>query len=208
MTPVAHVAEPRAAPGCAAPGRIRSCGSSEGTNRSAVNAGGHAVRWFVIGMDFAAPMFYAGVTEIDREKLLNDPEARKTFNDNVVQEFRANGGMVSGPFSAEIVLLTTTGAKSGQPRLSPLAYFTIEGKMLVVGSFGGAPKDPAWVRNLRAKPGAHVEVGTESYDVIARELPRDERDAVFDELVELAPVFADHQAKTSRVIPVFELRKA
>jgi deazaflavin-dependent oxidoreductase (nitroreductase family) len=148
------------------------------------------------------------VTEIDAEKLLNDPEARKTFNDNVVQEFRANGGMVSGPFSGEIVLLTTTGAKSGQPRLSPLAYFTIDGKMLIVGSFGGAPKDPAWVRNLRAKPGAHVEVGTESYDVIARELPRDERDAVFDELAELAPVFGDHQAKTSRIIPVFELQKA
>jgi deazaflavin-dependent oxidoreductase (nitroreductase family) len=148
------------------------------------------------------------VTEIDTEKLLTDPEARKTFNDNVVREFRANGGMVGGSLTGDIVLLTTTGAKSGQPRLSPLAYLTIGGKMLIVGSFGGAPKDPAWVHNLRAKREAHVEVGTESYDVIARELPPDERDVLFDKLVELAPVFGDYQTKTSRVIPLFELKKA
>jgi deazaflavin-dependent oxidoreductase (nitroreductase family) len=146
--------------------------------------------------------------EIDTEKLTNDAEARKTFNDNVVQEFRANGGMVGGPFLGDIVLLTTTGAKSGQPRLSPLAYLTIDGKMLIVGSFGGAPKDPAWVQNLRANPEAHAEVGTAAYDVIARELPRDERDALFDKLVELVPTFGDYQAETSRVIPLFELQKA
>ena len=89
-----------------------------------------------------------------------------------------------------------------------MAYFTIDGKMLLVGSYGGAPKDPVWVQNLRANPAAHVEVGTESYDVIARELPPDERDALFDKLVELAPVFGDYQAKTSRIIPLFELHKA
>ena len=147
--------------------------------------------------------------EIDTEKLQNDAEARKTFNDNVVQEFRASGGRVGGPFAGDIVLLTMTGAKSGRPRLSPLAYFTIDGKMLLVGSFGGAPKDPPWVQNLRANPAAHVEVGTESYDVIARELPPDERDALFDKLVDLeATMFGDYQAKTSRVIPLFELQKA
>ena len=146
--------------------------------------------------------------EIDTEKLQNDAEARKTFNDNVVQEFRASGGMVGGPFAGDIVLLTMTGAKSGRPRLSPLAYFTLDGKMLLVGSFGGAPKDPPWVHNLRANPEAHVEVGTESYDVIARELPPDERDALFDKLVDLAPMSGDYQAKTSRVIPLFELQKA
>jgi hypothetical protein len=98
------------------------------------------------------------VTEIDKEKLLNDADALKTFNDKIVQEFRTNGGVVGGPLPGDIVLLTTTGARSGQPRLSPLSYFTIDGKMLIAGSFGGAPKDPAWVRNLRAKPEAHVEV--------------------------------------------------
>jgi deazaflavin-dependent oxidoreductase (nitroreductase family) len=148
------------------------------------------------------------VREIDTDKLQNDAEAQKTFNDSVVQEFRATGGVVDGPFAGDIVLVTMTGAKSRHPRLAPLAYFTIDGKMLIVGSYGGAPKDPVWVQNLRAQPEAHVEVGTESYDVIARELPRDERDALFDKLVELAPVFGDYQAKTSRVIPLFELQKA
>jgi deazaflavin-dependent oxidoreductase (nitroreductase family) len=161
-----------------------------------------------IGIDCTAPTSYEGVTEIDKEKLIDDADARETFNDKVVQEFRTNGGMVDGPFPSDIVLLTTTGARSGQPRLSPLAYFTIDGKMLIAGSFGGAPKDPAWVRNLRAKPEAHVEVGTESYDVIARELPHDERDALFDELVGQAPVLGASQAKTTRVIPLFELQKA
>jgi deazaflavin-dependent oxidoreductase (nitroreductase family) len=148
------------------------------------------------------------MTEIDTEKLQNDAEALKTFNDNIVHEFRANDGVVGGPVAGDIVLLTTTGAKSGQPRLSPLAYLTVEGKMLIVGSYAGAPKDPAWVHNLRANPAAHVEVGTESYDVIARELPRNERDALFDKLVELTPVFGEYQAKTSRVIPLFELQRA
>jgi deazaflavin-dependent oxidoreductase (nitroreductase family) len=148
------------------------------------------------------------VTEFDKQKLIDDAGALKTFNDKIVQEFRANDGMVDGPFPGDIVLLTTTGAKSGQPRLSPLAYITIEGKMFIAGSFGGAPKDPAWVRNLRAKPEAHVEVGTACYSVIARELPRDERDALFDKLVELEPALGDSQAKTIRVIPLFELQKA
>jgi deazaflavin-dependent oxidoreductase (nitroreductase family) len=139
------------------------------------------------------------MTEIDTEKLQNDAEALKTFNDNIVHEFRANDGVVGGPVA---------GDKSGQPRLSPLAYLTVEGKMLIVGSYAGAPKDPAWVHNLRANPAAHVEVGTESYDVIARELPRNERDALFDKLVELTPVFGEYQAKTSRVIPLFELQRA
>jgi deazaflavin-dependent oxidoreductase (nitroreductase family) len=147
------------------------------------------------------------VTEIDTEKLLNDVEALKTFNDNVVEEFRANDGKVGGPVTNDIVLLTTTGAKSGQPRLSPLAYFTVDDRMLVAGSFGGAPVDPAWVRNLRANPKAHVEVGTEAYDVVARELPSDERDALYGKVVELAPVFGEYQAKTSRVIPLFELQR-
>jgi deazaflavin-dependent oxidoreductase (nitroreductase family) len=148
------------------------------------------------------------VTEIDTEKLMNDAEALKTFNDNVVEEFRANNGEVGGPVTGDVVLLTTTGAKSGQPRLSPLAYFTIDDRMLVAGSFGGAPVDPAWVHNLRANSKAHVEVGTESYDVIAREVPREERDALYDKVVALVPVFGEYQAKTSRVIPLFELQRA
>jgi deazaflavin-dependent oxidoreductase (nitroreductase family) len=147
------------------------------------------------------------MTEIDTEKLLNDADALKTFNDNVVDEFRANDGKVGGPVTGDVVLLTTTGARSGQPRLSPLVYFTIDDRMLVAGSYGGAPVDPAWVHNLRANSKAHVEVGTESYDVTARELPLDERNALYDKVIELMPVFGEYQAKTSRVIPLFELQR-
>lgn len=134
---------------------------------------------------------------------------RQRFNDDIVEEFRANDGKVGGPFEgADIVLLTMTGAKSGQPRLTPLEYLTIDGRIIIGGSYGGAPKDPTWVHNLRANAKAHVEIGAESYDVIARELPRDERDALFAKLVEVAPRFDEYQAKTTRVIPLFELQKA
>jgi deazaflavin-dependent oxidoreductase (nitroreductase family) len=84
----------------------------------------------------------------------------------------------------------------------------IDGKLIVIGSFAGADIDPAWVHNLRAKPQAHVELGTESFDVIARELSPEERDAIFPKVTAAAPGFADYQAQTSRVIPLFELRPA
>ena len=130
----------------------------------------------------------------------------KAFNANIVEEFRANGGKVGGPFEGgDLLLLTTTGAKSGQPRLSPLAYFTVDGRLIIVGSYAGADVDPAWVHNLRKNSRAHVEVGTTDYDVIARELPTAERDELYPRLVEQSPVFGEYQQKTSRVIPLFEL---
>jgi len=133
----------------------------------------------------------------------------KAFNANIVEEFRANGGKVGGPFEGgDLLLLTTTGAKSGQPRLSPLAYFTVDGRLIIVGSYAGADVDPAWVHNLRKNSRAHVEVGTTDYDVIARELPTAERDELYPRLVEQSPVFGEYQQKTSRIIPLFELQKA
>lgn len=130
------------------------------------------------------------------------------FNAAIVEEFRTNNGRVGGQFAgADLLLLTTTGAKSGQPRLSPLAYLTIDGKMLIVGSYAGAPKDPAWVHNLRANPRAHIEVGTDAYDVTARELPSQERDELYAKVVAVAPGFGEYQAKTTRVIPLFELTR-
>src|SRR6202040_4381992 len=109
-----------------------------------------------------------------------DPETIKAFNKTVTGEFRANDGKVGGQFEgADLLLLTTTGAKSGQPRVSPLAYFRIDGKLLIIGSFAGSDVNPAWVHNLRANPSAHIEVGNESSDVTARELPPAERDELF-----------------------------
>lgn len=136
------------------------------------------------------------------------------FNKGIIAEFRANGGKVGGPFEgATLLLLTSTGAKSGQPRLAPLAYLTIDDMMIIVGSKAGADTNPDWVYNLRANPTAHVEVGTEaqdgteSYDVVARELPADERDGVYAKVASIAPVFNDYQSKTSRKIPLFELKR-
>ena len=135
--------------------------------------------------------------------------ALDAFNQPIIEEFRANKGVVGGPFEgATLLLLTTTGAKSGEPRLSPLAYLTIDDKMIIVGSKAGADTNPAWVHNLRANPRAHVEVGTDAYDVVARELPADERDATYPKIVELAATFGDYQAKTNRVIPLVEVQHA
>jgi len=136
-----------------------------------------------------------------------DTETLKAFNKTVSDEFRANDGKVGGQFEgANLLLLTTTGAKSGQPRLSPLAYFRVDGKLLILGSFAGADVNPAWVHNLRANPSARIEIGNESSDVTARELPLAERDDLFGKITAAAPGFAEYQAKTTRTIPVFELQ--
>ncbi len=135
-------------------------------------------------------------------------EMAKTFNKEIIGEFRANGGKVSGQFAdADLLLLTTTGAQSGQQRVSPLAYFRVGGKLIIIGSFAGSPVNPAWVHNLRADPQAHVEVGTDAFDVTARELPPAEREELFGEINAAAPGFAEYQSKTSRVIPLFELQR-
>ncbi|HJT93518.1 MAG TPA: nitroreductase family deazaflavin-dependent oxidoreductase [Mycobacterium sp.] len=137
-----------------------------------------------------------------------DADTMKAFNQNIVEEFRANGGKVGGPFEgATLLLLTSTGAKSGQPRLAPLAYLTIDQKMIIIGSKAGADTNPDWVHNLRANPRARIEVGTDAYDVVARELPRDERDEVYSKIVAVAAGFGEYQAKTSRIIPLFELQR-
>jgi deazaflavin-dependent oxidoreductase (nitroreductase family) len=137
-----------------------------------------------------------------------DTATINAFNQSIVDEFRSNGGKVGGQFeNANLLLLATTGAKSGQSRISPLAYFQIDGKLIIIGSFAGAPKDPAWVHNLRANPQAHVEVGTDAYDVTAHELPLAEREQLFGKVTAAAPGFAEYQSKTSRIIPLFELRR-
>lgn len=146
------------------------------------------------------------MADIDKDKLRSDTGALDAFNRGIVEEFRANGGKVAKLPGGELLLLHSTGAKSGEPRVSPLAYLLVDDRMLVVGSKLGSDTDPAWVRNLRAHPQARIEVGSAApYDVVARELPREERDAVFPRVAELAPVLADYQDRTTRVIPLFEL---
>lgn len=135
-----------------------------------------------------------------------DPAATKAFNNSVADEFRANDGKVGGSFDGnELLLLTTTGAKSGEPRLSPLSCKRIDGKLLIVAGYGGADVNPSWVYNLRANPRAHIELGRKSFDVTARELPPAERADIVPKLTAEVSAFAEYQARTSRVIPIFEL---
>jgi len=145
------------------------------------------------------------MTDTDKDKLASDTGALEAFNRRMVEEFRATGGHISSLPGGELLLLHHTGARTGEPRLSPLAFVEVDGRMLIIGSSLGSPRDPAWVHNLRAEPHVRIEVGTKTQDITARELPREERDALFPAVCALAPVLADHQAKTERVIPLFEL---
>ncbi|MCG5433650.1 nitroreductase family deazaflavin-dependent oxidoreductase [Mycobacterium sp. MYCO198283] len=146
------------------------------------------------------------MTNVD--DLAGDAAALDDFNSRVIEEFRANGGKVGGPFAgADLLLLTTVGAKSGKPRTSPLVHFEIDGRLLIVGSYAGAPKSPAWVHNLRAHPEATVELGADTFRVTTRELPRDERDRLYPVIAQRFPAFGEYQAKTTRVIPIFELTR-
>ena len=131
----------------------------------------------------------------------------RDFNQRNIDEFRRNGGKVGGQFEGfPLLLLTSTGAKSGEQRVNPVAYFDIDDKIYVVGSSAGRDRDPAWAFNIRAHPDVSVEIGSDApRAVTARELPRDERDSVYAVVAERAPGFADYETLTDRVIPVFEL---
>jgi deazaflavin-dependent oxidoreductase (nitroreductase family) len=128
------------------------------------------------------------------------------FNEQVIAEFRANHGKVGGNFEgAPLLLLHSTGAKSGEERVSPMMYLPDGERYLVFASKAGAPTNPAWYHNLIAHPDATIEVGADTVDVRAEELPRAERDAKYAEQAALYPGFADYEATTDRVIPVLAL---
>ena len=126
------------------------------------------------------------------------------FNTNVINEFRANGGMVSGMFADRtMLLLTTTGAKSGESRTVPLVTIPQDDRYLLVASKGGAPTNPDWYWNLRANPTATIELGGQTFDATLDELTGPERQTAFDHVAATIPGFGDYQANTTRVIPVF-----
>ncbi|WP_077088475.1 nitroreductase family deazaflavin-dependent oxidoreductase [Mycobacterium rhizamassiliense] len=139
-----------------------------------------------------------------------DSETLKALNNNIADEFRANAGKVGGRFEGnDLLLLTTTGAKSGDPRVAPLVVFRIDGRLLIVAGYGGADVNPGWVHNLRANPRAHVEVATDSFEVVAHELDASERQAIIPKINAAVPAFAfaNYQSKTTRAIPIFELQR-
>lgn len=129
------------------------------------------------------------------------------FNAPVIEEFRANGGRVGGWFEgARLVLLTTTGARSGKPHTVPLGYLPDGGKrILVIASAGGAPHHPAWYHNLVAHPVVTVEDGVFTREATATVLTGEERDRAFARAVEQDPGWAGYEEKSGRVLPVVAL---
>ena len=128
------------------------------------------------------------------------------FNRKLIDEFRANGGKVTGPFAnAPLLLLTTTGAKSGKPRTIPIVFTRDGDRYIIIASKGGAPTNPDWFHNLIAHPQATIEVGTDRFQADAVITTGDERDRLFRAQADVMPNFDEYQHKTTRVIPVVAL---
>jgi deazaflavin-dependent oxidoreductase (nitroreductase family) len=139
--------------------------------------------------------------------MADDLQSEREFNERNIEEFRTNGGKVGGQFEGfPLLIVTSTGAKSGARRENLVGYFDIDDKIYVVGSAAGRDSSPGWVFNFRAHPEVTVEIGAEpAHARTARELPRDERDRIFEIVKQRAPGFAEYEKRTDRVIPIFEL---
>ena len=128
------------------------------------------------------------------------------FNRKVIEEFRANDGVVGGPMAGmPLLLLTTTGARTGLERINPLAYLADGEDYVVIASFAGAPNSPPWFHNLAKNPSVTVELGDETFEAEAVVTQGADRDALFAEVCGRMPVFAEYQARTERTIPVVVL---
>ena len=125
------------------------------------------------------------------------------WNAAIIDEFRARGGKVGGQFEgAPLLILHTTGAKSGQERVTPLVYQPVGDALAIFGSKGGAPTNPDWYHNVVANPKVTVEVGTETLERTARVAEGDERERIWSAQKQLMPGFAEYEANTTRQIPV------
>ena len=131
------------------------------------------------------------------------------FNQQVIAEFRANGGKVGGRHAGRpLLLLHTTGARTGQPRVNPVMYQAVGDSYAIFATHGGAPTSPDWYHNLVANPRATVELGTETFEVNARLAQADERGPIWTRQKEEYPIFAEYEQRTSRQIPVVILERA
>jgi deazaflavin-dependent oxidoreductase (nitroreductase family) len=131
------------------------------------------------------------------------------FNQQIIAEYRANDGKVGGPFEgAPLLLLHSTGAKSGEERINPVMYLADGDRLAVFASKAGAPTNPDWYYNLLAHPRSTVEVDGRTVEVNARVADDDERNRLWSKQKELYPGFADYEQKTSRQIPVVILEPA
>lgn len=125
------------------------------------------------------------------------------WNAQIIEEFRANGGRVGGQFEGSpLLLLHSTGARSGAERLNPMMYQKVGQAFAVFASKAGGPTNPDWYHNLLANPDATIEVGTDTVPVRARVADADERTSIWEEQKRRYPGFADYERKTDRQIPV------
>lgn len=132
-----------------------------------------------------------------------------TRNRGVIREFRSARENADGSQSESLLLLSTTGAKTGQTRTNPLAFLREGDRLFVFASKGGAPVSPDWFHNLVANSDVTVEIGSETYEADAVALPSEERDRIYSIQADRRPAFAEYEQKTERTIPVVELvRKA
>jgi deazaflavin-dependent oxidoreductase (nitroreductase family) len=130
------------------------------------------------------------------------------WNRRIIEEFRAHEGKVGGDFAgAPLLLLTTTGAKSGQTRLNPLMYTTDGDRLVIIASKSGAPSSPDWYYNVVANPKVTIEVGTEKFAAMATVVTGEERDRLYANQAALLPSFAEYEQKTTRTIPVVVLER-
>jgi deazaflavin-dependent oxidoreductase (nitroreductase family) len=131
------------------------------------------------------------------------------FNATIIEEFRANGGRVGGAFAGTpMILIHHVGARSGVVRVLPLACSPQpDGRFAIIASHGGSPTHPGWYHNLKANPRITVEVGTETFTVVAEELDDAARSAKWPELVAESPAAGEFQSRTARRIPVFMLAR-
>lgn len=138
---------------------------------------------------------------------MSDPRSDPNgFNESVIREFRASGGVVGGELAdMSLLLLTTAGARNGLLRTTPVAYHRRGDRYVIIASNGGAARHPGWFRNLERDPNVTVELGAETFPARARILGGSERDAVFAEIVAQTPVAGAFQEKADRTIPVIEL---
>jgi deazaflavin-dependent oxidoreductase (nitroreductase family) len=132
----------------------------------------------------------------------------REHNRRVIEEFRARGGRVGGALAGRaLLLLTTTGARTGRKRTTPVMYVRDGARLLVFASSAGAPRHPDWYHNLVARPEVTVEMGTESYTAVAFVTAGEERDRLFSRAAQDHPFLAEYQAKTTRQIPVIALER-
>jgi len=128
------------------------------------------------------------------------------WNKKIIEEFRTNDGKVGGQFAnTSLLLLHTTGTRSGLPRINPVAYIANDDRFVIIASKGGAPTNPDWYHNLVANPEVNVEVGTEQFPAKAKVAAEPERTELYEKMASKYPGFAEYERKTTRTIPVITL---